>query len=190
MNSTALAITIAYSAVSLLAIAFSLFIWRSTHGHPARRDDTTDTRRLAHGEKIWFLIAIAALGVLLLVTIPMIPYGKNAAASGQQQVRVEGLQFAWVTDPGTVRAGTPVRFTVVAADVTHGFAVYDDRNVMQFQVQAVPGHDTHIVHTFDTPGRYQVVCLEFCGVGHHRMLGTLTVEPAGSGDAADGGGPA
>jgi cytochrome c oxidase subunit II len=183
MNSTALVILVAYTAVSVVAIAFSLAIWRSTHAQPPRRTDDADTRRLAHGEKTWFMIAIAALGVLLLATIPMIPYGQNAEAADQQRVRVEGVQFAWIMQPNRIQAGVPTRFTVVAPDVTHGFAVYDADNVMEFQVQAVPEHDTDIVHTFDEPGRYQVVCLEFCGVGHHRMLGTLVVEPGDTDEA-------
>lgn len=177
MNPTALTITIAYSAVCVVAIIFLLMIWRSTHPDEPRREDNTDTRRLAHGEKAWFLIAIAALGILLLVTLPFIPYGKNSAEAGQQRVNVEGLQFAWVMDPPSISAGVPTRFTVAAADVNHGFAVYNDKNTMLFQVQAVPDHPTDIVHTFDEPGRYQVVCLEFCGVGHHKMLGTLVVKP-------------
>jgi cytochrome c oxidase subunit II len=183
MNTTALTIAVAYSAVSVVAIVFLLFIWRSTHSHEPRREDTTDTKRLAHGEKAWFLIAIAALGILLLTTLPFIPYGKNSAEAGQQRVNVEALQFAWVMEPSRISAGIPTRFTVLSTApegevaVNHGFAVYDDTNKMLFQVQSLPDHSTDIVHTFDEPGRYQVVCLEFCGVGHHRMVGTLVVEP-------------
>ena len=47
---------------------------------------------------------------------------------------------------------------------------------MLFQIQAVPDHVSHIVYTFKEPGRYQVVCLEFCGVNHHNMLGSFQVE--------------
>ena len=112
------------------------------------------------------------------MTLPFIPYGKNSAEAGQQRVHVEALQFAWVMDPPTVTAGVPTRFSVISADVNHGFAVYDDRNVMLFQVQALPDHSTDIVHTFEKPGRYQIVCLEFCGVGHHKMVGTLVVRPS------------
>lgn len=178
MNPTALTIAIAYSAVCVLAIVFILFIWRSTHPARPRREDTTDTKRLAHGEKAWFAIAVACLGALLLATLPFIPYGENSAEAGQQRVEVGSAQFAWTIKPGTIQAGVPARFTVSSSDVNHGFAVYNDDNVLLFQVQAVPDHDTDIVYTFKEPGSYQVVCLEFCGVSHHRMLGTLVVEPA------------
>lgn len=183
MNPTALAVAIAYTAVCVIAIAFMLFIWRSTHADRPRRDDNVQTGRLAHGEKVWFMIAVAALGVLLVATLPFIPYGRNSAEAGQQGVTVEAVQFAWITQPNTIRAGVPTRFTVQSSDVSHGFAVYDDRNVMLFQVQSLPDHATDIVHTFDEPGTYQIVCLEYCGLGHHRMLGTLTVEPAAAEEA-------
>jgi cytochrome c oxidase subunit 2 len=42
----------------------------------------------------------------------------------------------------------------------------------------VPDHPTEIEYTFKEPGRYQIVCLEFCGVDHHRMLGSFTVRAA------------
>ena len=175
MNPTAYAIAVLYSAVCVLALIAIVVIWRSTHGEDRRRD-TVDTGRLAHYEKTWFAIAVAALGALLLATLPFIPYGDNAAASGQQEVAVDAFQFGWTIEPSTIAAATPTRFAVTASDVNHGFAVYNDRNVMLFQIQAVPGHTSHIVHTFDEPGQYQVVCLEFCGVAHHQMLSTITVE--------------
>ena len=175
MNPTALTIAIAYSAVVVVAVAAILVIWRSTHSFESPRRDTTDTARLAHGEKGWFVFAVIGLGVLLLTTLAFIPYGDNAAAVGQQQVAVVGRQFAWQVTPGTVKAGVPTRFEVSASDVNHGFAVYNDDNVLLFQIQAIPDHTSHIVYTFKEPGRYQVVCLEFCGVDHHKMVGVLQV---------------
>ena len=176
VNPTALTIAIAYSAVVVVAVVAILVVWRSTHSFESPRRDTTDTGRLARGEKAWFLIAVAALGVLLLSTLAFIPYGDNAEAAGQQQVTVVGRQFAWQISPGTIRAGVPARFAVGASDVNHGFAVYNDDNVLLFQIQAVPETTSHIVYTFKEPGRYQVVCLEFCGIDHHKMVGTLQVE--------------
>ncbi len=178
MNTTALVITISYTAVCVIAVGFILWIWRSTHPPDVPDESDVDTHRLERGEKAWFLIAIAALGALLLLTLPFLPYGKNSAESGQQRVNVEAMQFAFVVDPPTVTAGTPVRFSVIATDVNHGFAVYDADNILRFQVQALPDHSTDIVHTFKKPGRYQIVCLEFCGVGHHKMVGTLVVRPS------------
>jgi cytochrome c oxidase subunit II len=178
VNPTALTIAIAYGAVCLVVIAIVAIIWLSTHPSRPRHGDDTDTERLAHGEKAWFAIAVAALGALLLATLPFIPYGDNASAAGQQVVDVDGAQFAWTIQPSTIEAGVPTRFTVAASDVNHGFAVYNDDNVMLFQIQAIPDHPSHYVYTFKEPGRYQVVCLEFCGVKHHEMLSTFEVAEA------------
>lgn len=175
MNPTALTIAIAYGAVVVVAVIAILIVWHSTHSFESPRRDTTDTARLAHGEKGWFIVAVIALGVLLLTTLAFIPYGDNAAATGQQQVRVEGQQFAWIVTPSNITAGIPVRFEVTASDVSHGFAVYNDDNVLLFQIQAVPDSTSHIVYTFRNPGRYQVVCLEFCGINHHDMIGSFQV---------------
>ena len=175
MNPIALTIAIAYGAVVVVAVVAILVVWHSTHSFESPRTDTTDTQRLVHAEKGWFIFAVIALGVLLLATLAFIPYGDNAAARGQQQVQVEGQQFAWVVTPSTITAGVPVRFEVTAKDVNHGFAVYNDDNTLLLQIQAVPGSTSHIVYTFKVPGRYQVVCLEFCGVDHHRMVGAFQV---------------
>jgi cytochrome c oxidase subunit 2 len=175
VNPTALAVAIAYGAVVLLALVFLGVIWHSTHRRRRRDEDTTDTRRLAHAEKAWFVIAVACLGALLLATIPFTPYGQGTPSEGAQRVDVEGVQFAWLTDPGEARAGVPVRFRVTARDVNHGFGVYDEDDTLLVQVQAVPDHPTEIEYTFHEPGRYQIVCMEFCGVDHARMLGTFTV---------------
>jgi cytochrome c oxidase subunit II len=175
VNPLAVTIAIAYGGVCVVALVAILWIWRSTHSFEEPRTDTADTNRLAHAEKGWFVFAVAALGVLLLATLAFIPYGDNAAARGQQNVAVNGQQFAWTITPSMIKAGVPVRFAVTATDVNHGFAVYNDDNVLLFQIQAVPDHDSHIVYTFKVPGRYQVVCLEFCGVDHHKMVGSFRV---------------
>ncbi len=175
MNPIAATIAIAYAVVVVLALVAILWIWRSTHSFESPRTDTSDTKVLAHREKGWFIFAVAALGVLLLATLAFIPYGDNAAAKGQQDVAVRGQQFAWTVTPNTITAGVPVRFAVTAADVNHGFAVYNSDNVLLFQIQAVPDATSHIVYTFKVPGRYQVVCLEFCGLDHHKMIGSFQV---------------
>ena len=89
VNPTALAITIAYSVVVVVAVVAILIVWRSTHSLERNRRDTTDTHRLAEGEKGWFIFAVVGLAVLLLSTLAFIPYGDNAKADGQQQVQVE-----------------------------------------------------------------------------------------------------
>ena len=77
-------------AVVVIAVAGILVIWRSTHSFESPRTDTVNTEKLAHGEKGWFIFAVITLGILALATLAFIPYGDNAKASGQQDVKVVG----------------------------------------------------------------------------------------------------
>jgi cytochrome c oxidase subunit 2 len=89
-------------------------------------------------------------------------------------VRVEGVQFAWVIKPNRVRAGEPVQFRLFSKDVNHAFALYR-ANKLEVQVQVPPDYEQRLTHTFDQPGTYRVVCLEFCGVNHHLMQSQIEV---------------
>ena len=40
----------------------------------------------------------------------------------------------------------------------------------------IPGQVARNTYTFDEPGRYLLVCHEFCGSGHHLMSGEVIVE--------------
>jgi cytochrome c oxidase subunit II len=175
MNSTAVVIAVAYGAATLIALLVAVALGRGA-GKP--RD--ADHAKLARRENGWFLIVLALLFALLLSTIFLVPYGgggNEARAAGRRVVEIEGRQFAWVVRPARVRAGTQVEFRIRASDVNHGFGLYDPEDTLVFQVQAVPGELQKEFHTLRRPGRYRIICLEYCGVGHHLMLGSLTVEP-------------
>ena len=91
---------------------------------------------------------------------------------GKYEISEDKLNYTFTLRDGLkFHDGSPV----TSKDVSHGFAVYNSDNVLLFQIQAVPGTTSHIVYTFKVPGRYQVVCLEFCGVGHHDMIGSFQV---------------
>ncbi len=85
--------------------------------------------------------------------------------------------IAWAVDaPAGIRAGIPVEFRVTSTDVNHGFGVYDPGGTLLFQGQVIPGRIQRLVHTFDDPGTYEVLCLEFCGAKHHEMVTTFEVQ--------------
>ncbi len=137
---------------------------------------SVDTAKFARRETTWLFVMIAALFALLMGTIFYVPYGESAGAN-KQVVRVTGVQFAWSISPAKVKAGVPVEFLATTRDVSHGFGVYR-AGVLQFQAQVISGETQKIVHTFRKPGTYEVLCMEFCGAGHHDMLPTLEVTPS------------
>lgn len=93
-------------------------------------------------------------------------------------MNVVGRQWSWQANlegqpPGGVLrlvTGSPVEFRVTSADVNHGFAIYAPDGRIVIQTQAMPGFDNRILYTFTTPGKYRVMCLEYCGVGHAPMV--------------------
>ena len=74
--------------------------------------------------------------------------------------------------------GQPVEIRVTGADVNHGFGLFDANDRLITQTQAMPGFTNVIRHTFNSPGTYRVLCLEYCGLGHHTMFSKLVVTSA------------
>ena len=171
MNSTAVLIAVAYTIVTVIGVGIFLLLWRST---TASRE--IDAEKFAHREKAWLAIVALGLVALLFATIFFTPYGESAPP-GSQVVDVQSQQFAFVLDNRTIRAGEPVEFRLTATDVNHGFGVYTEDDEFILQAQVVPDYETTVVHTFDEPGTYKILCLEYCGLNHHGMVGQFEVIP-------------
>ena len=171
MTTTAWVITVSYAVVVLIGSVISLAVWSSTRSSTASMDAVEG---YSHRERFWLFVVLAALVVLLFATIFYRPYGAHAGQDAQV-VNVTGVQFAWAVSPNQVRAGIPVEFLATSRDVSHGFGVYDSAGALQFQAQVGPDVTQRIVHTFHRPGTYEVLCLEFCGVDHHKMVTTFEV---------------
>ena len=74
----------------------------------------------------------------------------------------------------TVPAGAPVGFHVTTLDVNHGFGIFRGHTFIA-QIQVLPAKESTLVHRFTRPGTYTVLCLEFCGMSHHKMRGVVEV---------------
>ena len=94
-------------------------------------------------------------------------------------VYVAGSQFSWDGFPVVLEAGREYRFHISAYDVQHGFSIrLEDELWKQVNLQAVPGYEWVVPFRFDEPGTYQVICNEFCGVGHRVMHTHFVVREA------------
>jgi len=61
-----------------------------------------------------------------------------------------------------------------STDLNHGFSLLP----MNVNLQVVPGYDYGLRVTPTAAGDFRIVCNEFCGVGHHLMIGrVIVVEP-------------
>lgn len=177
LSQTTLAYVLLFSITSTIGVALAIVVAMSTRRKPNAPDvPETSVARWMHFEKTWLYLVTGSVAVVLLFTIFLVPYGESAGPA-KQVVNVTGQQFAFVLQPSTVKAGTPVEFRLSSPDVTHGFAVFDPDGDFQFQAQVIPEHTQLAVRTFTTPGTYRIVCFEFCGVNHHNMLGQFEVTP-------------
>ncbi len=71
--------------------------------------------------------------------------------------------------------GSEVDFFLTSKDVVHGFNIVE-KNV---NLTATYGNVNKTTVKFDKPGVYNIVCHEYCGVGHQAMRGRVIVnDPA------------
>jgi cytochrome c oxidase subunit 2 len=105
------------------------------------------------------------------------------------EVYLLASQFQWMPVL-KLQQGAEYTLHLSSLDVNHGFNLYP----FNVNFQVVPGYDYGLRVTPTEAGDYRIVCNEFCGVGHHLMVGKVLVEPAGSAStetpaaAAPGGG--
>ena len=126
--------------------------------------------------RLFWVVLLA--GVLLsIATLWTWPFAGHAHAAPRPDVTIhaEARQWSWHLDRDTVQAGELVEFVVTASDVNHGFAIYRDKTHLVAQTQAMPGYQNRLRVRFSEPGEYEVLCLEYCGVGHHLMRTTVKV---------------
>ncbi|MFN7138396.1 MAG: cytochrome C oxidase subunit II [Limisphaerales bacterium] len=71
-----------------------------------------------------------------------------------------------------LRAGETYTLHLSASDVQHGFSLQP----MNMNFQVMPGYDHVLTLKPKTKGTFPIVCNEFCGVGHHMMVGQIIVE--------------
>jgi cytochrome c oxidase subunit 2 len=131
--------------------------------------------------KFYFLGLIAIMGFASAISLSKLPYHDQHAQANERGrvVDVTGLQFSWKMSDDSFVVGEPIRFRVTSKDVTHGFGLYDTKMQLIAQTQAMPDYTNTVSITFDKPGIYKILCLEYCGTGHHVMIKEIVVKPKG-----------
>ena len=157
MQTTILLITLAVMLVALVLILRAVL---ATDGpEPSANANKTRSRLL------W---AMVIFGVVL--SVGSLRDGPHASArEGAMVVNITSGQWWWDTDTTEIPLGKQVEFHVTTEDVNHGLGIYTADLRLVAQVQAMPGYTNKVVHTFDEPGTYSILCMEFCGVAHHEM---------------------
>lgn len=92
---------------------------------------------------------------------------------GRYEAHVVARMWEFEPDVITVPKGSVVDFYVISPDVAHGFII-PGKNV---NLMALPEAVAYAQARFDAPGAFQIVCHEYCGLGHHGMAGSVVVTP-------------
>ena len=71
-----------------------------------------------------------------------------------------------------LQKGAEYTLHLSALDVNHGFSLFP----INVNFQVVPGYDYGLRVTPNTAGDFRIICNEFCGIGHHLMVGRVIVE--------------
>jgi cytochrome c oxidase subunit II len=70
-----------------------------------------------------------------------------------------------------LRKGVEYTLHLSSIDINHGFSLYP----VNINFQVVPGYDYGLRIVPTEAGDFGIICNEFCGVGHHMMLGKVLV---------------
>jgi cytochrome c oxidase subunit II len=140
--------------------------------------------------ELWWTILPTAFVVLLSILSVQIWYNIQLAQPSNGLV-VESIGHQWyftfrypqihgeVTNEMHLPVGQPVVMNVTSADVIHSFWV----PAFRLKADMVPGLINTIQFTPTTPGRYPIVCTEFCGTRHGEMSALI---PGDNGQANPG----
>lgn len=70
-----------------------------------------------------------------------------------------------------LQEGQTYRFHLSSLDWQHGFSLQP----ANINIQVVPKYEHIVSFTPNRSGEYSVICNEFCGIGHHMMIGKIHV---------------
>jgi len=167
-----IALVVSIALIALLAIAF-IYVARSS----SLQSDSGDVARATGRWRSGLLWGVTLLCIpIVAYTLTDLPYARRTIGSlGSIEVKATGHQWYWDLSRTELPAGRPIEFQVTSSDVNHGFAIYDTNMKVVTQTQAMPGVTNTLRYTFEQPGTYRILCLEYCGLAHHQMMTELHV---------------
>ena len=162
--------TVSIALIALLAIVFIYVAMHSSReGNSAAVAAATGRWR---GRLLWGVTLMCI--PVVAYTLTMLPYARKTIENlGAVEVQATGYQWHWELSKTELPVGKQIEFQVTAVDVNHGFAIYGPDMKIRTQTQAMPGVTNILRYTFEQSGTYKILCLEYCGVGHHTMMTEL-----------------
>ncbi|HRN76918.1 hypothetical protein [Ottowia sp.] len=164
--------------ITLVLMSLILMVFMFVYARSQQRvEDYTPLKDRAYSlrTKFFWLLVVTLIptGLYLLTDQPYAKAGDEAKAD--QVVDVVGYQWRWELSQSEFNAGETVLFRITSADVNHGFGIYDQNLRLVAQMQSMPGYTNLLRYTFDKPGTYKALCMEYCGTAHHGMISDIQV---------------
>ena len=103
-----------------------------------------------------------------------------AAPPPGAEVYLVGLTYQWYPVL-QLEQGKEYMLHLSALDVNHGFSLYP----LNVNFAVVPGFDYALRVTPTSSGDFRIICNEFCGIGHHTMVGRVIVVDSAGNTVAD-----
>jgi len=94
-----------------------------------------------------------------------------------------GMMWSW-RPVLRLQKGAEYTLHLSSLDVNHGFGLLP----LNINFQVVPGYDYGLRVTPTEAGDFRIVCNEFCGIGHHVMVGRVIVVDGPTGASRGAGG--
>lgn len=167
-------------AFLLFALIIFLMLYFVVRYHRSRNPAAEETRAHPWMEVGW--IAAALVLVLLMFFSGLTGFQfLRRPPSGAMKVTVTARQWSWLfqyenghrSTELVVPQGSPVALALVSQDVIHSFYVPDFR----IKQDVVPGMTTRAWFQADAPGEHDILCAEYCGLEHSRMMSRVVVVP-------------
>ena len=89
-------------------------------------------------------------------------------------VYLQAMMWQWLPIL-KLEKGVEYTLHLSSIDVNHGFSLFP----LNINFQVVPGYDYGLRITPNEAGEFKIICNEFCGIGHHMMVGKIIVEEGG-----------
>ena len=169
-----------------IVISVVIFLFASTR---TEEDKTSVKRKVYKLRARYFFGLVIVVIALLIISLRTLPYPRFQGEP-DERVTVVAKQWLWEMESGTFNdsrdgfsgqnnitlpVNKQIEFIVTSADVSHNFAIYNNKGVLLTQVQAMPGYNNGLQYMFTEKGEYSLLCLEYCGVAHGFMMGKIHV---------------
>lgn len=180
-------IGIIFLTVTLMIVSLVIFLIATSD----KSEDIVIVKNRIYKKRRYYFLGLSLLLIIILfISLQWLPY-PVFQSEPDEIVTVVGIQWDWEMALGkshksshefvgknqiSLPVNKRIKFIVTSDDVTHSFCLYDNRGLLLAQTQAMPQYKNELQYLFKKKGDYTILCLEYCGLAHPFMTGTIHVQ--------------